>query len=136
MVKQKNCHDFDLKVCRGQLPVKSGQRMGPGCTMGSRYDDVGSVMLRPIFCLETMGPAIGLSISLMCNTYPTLSWKQYSVMAEASFSRIILHATKQKQNDLGNTTSSRCCLQIAQICIQSIIYGMCCMNKSNPPQPV
>ena len=67
----------------------------------------------------------------------TRTWKLYSLMAVASFSRIMRCATKQKwfRNGLRRTTASLRCwlgLQIPQISIQSSICGMCWTNKFDP----
>ena len=76
----------------------------------------------------------------LLQTMYTLSWKQYSLMAVASFSRIIHRATKQKcfRNGLRGTTMSWRCrldLQIPQISVQSSICGTCWTNKSDPWRP-
>ena len=61
--------------------------------------------------------------SALLQTMNSLSWKQYSLMAVASFSRIMCHATKQKwfRNGLRSTTMRLRCwlgLQIPKISIQ------------------
>ena len=76
----------------------------------------------------------------LLQTVYTLSWKQYSLMAVASFSRIMHRATKQKwfRNGLRSTATSLRCwvvLQIPQISIQSSICGICGTNKSDPWRP-
>ncbi|ROL55318.1 Transposable element Tc1 transposase [Anabarilius grahami] len=58
--------DGRVHVCR--LP---GEHMAPGCTMGRRQAGGGSVMLWPMFCWETLGPAIHVDTEG--------SWKQAGV---------------------------------------------------------
>jgi len=107
-------HHVDGRVCVRRLP---GEHMAPGCTMGRRQAGGGSVMLWAMFCWETLGPAIHVDVTLTRTTYLsivetmyTLSWKRYSLVAVASFSRIMHPATKQKwfRNGLRSTTSLRC----------------------------
>ena len=84
--------------------------------MGRKQADGGSVMLLEMFCWETLGPAIHVDVTLTCTIYLSIvadhvSWKQYSLMAVASFSRIIHRATKQNwfRNGLRSTTMSLRC---------------------------
>ena len=72
-------------------------------------------------CWETLGSAIHVDVILTCTTHLsivadhvqyTLSWKLYSLMAVASFSRTMCPTTKQKwfRNGLRNTIRSSRCL--------------------------
>lgn len=71
-----------------------------------------------MFCWETLGLAIHVDDTLhrpstwiLLQTMCTLSWKRYSLMAVASFRRIMRCSTKQKvfKNGLRNTTASLRC---------------------------
>ena len=126
-------------VCVHCLP---GEDIAPGCTMGRRQASGGSVMLWAMFCWETVGLAIHVDVTLTCTTYLSIAadhkhpFTLYSLMAVASFSRIMHSVTKQKwsRNGLRSTTTTlRCChgLQIPQISIQSIC-GMCCPIHGGP----
>lgn len=69
-----------------------GTRMhyGKKASKGRQCDALANVLL---------GPTIHVDVVWTCTTYLntfTLSWKQYSLMAAASFSRIMLSATKQQ----------------------------------------
>ena len=120
--------------------------MASGCTMVGRQTGAGSVMLWAMLCWGTLGPAIHVDVTLTGTTYLSIvadhihpSWKRYSLMAVASFTRMMCRATQQQwfRNGLRSTTSLRCWLglQIPQISIQSSICGMCWTNKSNPWRP-
>ena len=137
-------HHMDGQLCVRHLP---GEHVAPECTMRKRQVSGGSAMVWEMFCLKTLGPTIHVDVTLTRTTYLkallqtmyTLSWKHYSLMAVASFSRIMHHATKQKwlRNGLRSTMSLRCWLgfQIPQTSIQSSICEMCWTNKSDPWRP-
>ena len=90
--------------------------IAPGYAMGRGQAGGGSAMLRPMFCWETLGPAIHLDITFTLTTYLLLtmynfSWKRNSLLAVASFSRITCRATKQNWLRKGlrsATTSLKC----------------------------
>ena len=92
-------HHMDAQVCVRHLP---GEHLAPGYTMGRRKAGGGSVMLWAIFCWETLGPAIHVDGTLTRTTYLNIGadlvhpfMKQYSLMAVASFSRIMRRAAQQ-----------------------------------------
>ena len=56
--------DDQVHVCN--LP---GEHIAPGCTMGRELAGRGSVMLWPMFCRGTLGPAIHVEVTLTRSTY-------------------------------------------------------------------
>ena len=119
-----------------------GEHMAPGCTMGRRRAGGGSVMLWTMFCWGTLGSTIHVDVPLTRSTYLSLvaDHEQTQCSLMASFSRMMLPATKQKwfRNGLRNTTTSlRCCLglQVPQTSIRSSICGTFWTNKSDPWRP-
>lgn len=75
-----------------------------GCTMESRRAGRGRVIIWAMLCWETFGPAIHVDVMLTCTTYLSIiadhvhfSWKRYSLIAVASFNRLMHSATKTKR---------------------------------------
>ena len=100
--------DGQVRVRVRRLP---GEHMAPGCTMERRQAGRGSVMLFAMFYWVILGPAIHVDATLTCtllqNIY-TLSWKWYSLLAVASFSRIMpqnKNSGIRFRNGLRNTTT-------------------------------
>lgn len=59
-------HDGDVW---GHVRLLLGEHMAPRCTMGRRQIDRGRVMLWEMFCLETLGPATHVDVTLTHTTY-------------------------------------------------------------------
>ena len=94
-------HHVDGWVLVLRLP---GEHVAPGCTMESRQASGVSMM----FSWETLGPAIHVDVTLTHDRpWEDLSLEWYSLMAVASFSRIMRCATKLKwfRNGLSTITS-------------------------------
>ena len=126
---------FYITWMSGCVRCLPGEHMAPKCTKKiswwTQCDALGNVLL------GNLGSCHQCSMLLwhvpptwaLLQTTCTLSWKRYSLMAVASFSRIMLRATKQQwfRNGLRSTTTSLRCwvvLQIPQISMQLSICGI------------
>lgn len=62
-----------------------GGEMAPGCTIGKRQAGRCSVMLWAMFCWDSLGPAIHVDVTLICNTHLNIASDQVHPFMEMLF---------------------------------------------------
>jgi len=99
-------HHVDGRVRVHRLP---GEHMAPGCTMGRRQADGGSVMLWAKFCWETLGPAIHVDLSIVADhVHPFMEMVFPGGCGLFQQDNALCHKAKMVQEWFEEQTSLRC----------------------------
>ncbi|ROL46548.1 hypothetical protein DPX16_21732 [Anabarilius grahami] len=92
MGKRKDLSEFD----KGQIVM--ARRLGQSISKTSALVGCSRSAVVSIYQKWSLGPAIHVDVTLTRTTYLSIvSWKHYSLLAVASFSRIMRHQAKMVQ---------------------------------------